>query len=366
MYAYCMPVNIRQTIPDAWAERARCPLCGAARMRVQHPASGADQLRCMACGLAFELEMEGARLHVACWPDALPFLNIMVPDGWRSAAELRSLVKQMTSASETATPPAAPVPAQPASPPAKAEAAPAASNPDGEESPPPTAPNSTPPALPNFAPPALDASAIGIRIKKLQALGNSPNEIRTVLTQAEKDPERIRAILATIARIEHQEQARQSTKLVWALGILMVVVILLVGAGIIFKDRLLNQVQPVASGPTLAPTQAVNQAVKLLNLNTPVVKVGAVPPGASSARASTCPRTAQDAANLFGGKPADWYYPPSSNGWVMAKAGGTSASVFVPKGMKAAYLQLSNRLNLIEVNGPATLSDAYYVAISCP
>ena len=339
-------------------------------MRVQHPAACAAQLRCTACGLAFEMEMDGAHLHVARWPDSLPFLHIMVSDDWRTAAELRSLVNQMTSGPDSAPPPppAASIQAPPPVVPANVEPPPQTHNSAMETSLPAA-------ALPNSAPPALDAEAIGIRIKQLRALGNSPREIRATLTKAETDPERVQAILGIITRMEHQEQTRQSNKLVWALGILMVVVILLVGIGYIFQQNFLNQNQPVAAGAagaggaaaaTPPPAQAVNPAVKVLNLNTPVVKYGAVPPGASSTIASKCPRTALDAANLFGGKPADWYYPPSSNGWVMAHAGGAAADIFVPKGMKAAYLQLSNRLNLIEVNGPATLSDSYYVAISCP
>ena len=360
-----MPVNIRQTIPDAWAERARCPLCGSGGMRVQHLAGSADQLRCTACGLAFELEMDGARLHVYRWPDSLPFLHIMVSDDWRNAAELRSLVKQMTSGSDMAAPPAPAAPAQPTPPviTAQAETTPVMPGPAGATALPPV-------ASPQSAPPALDATAIGIRIKQLRALGNSPKEIRTTLTQAEKDPERVQAILGIIDQMDRYEQARQGNKLAWSLGILMVVVILLVGAGYIWQTNFLNQNQPSGAGGTpgapAQPTQAPNIAIKLLNLNTPVVNYGAVPPGASNTTATGCPRTAQQAADAFGGKPADWYYPPSSNGWVMAHAGGASANIFVPKGMKAAYLQLSNRLNLIEVNGPATLSDAYYVAISCP
>ena len=362
-----MAGNIRQNIPDAWAEHACCPLCGSPKMRVQHAAASVDQMLCTACGLAFELEMEGDRLIVTQWPVALPFLHVLVPDDcWRTAGELRSLVKQMTSGpglSAPVPPVTSSLPPPPAAP-AKAMTAPRV--PDSAR------PSSRPPvAAPQPAPPPLNPDAIGIRIKQLRALGNSPKEIRTTLTQAEKDPERVRAILGIIAQSERQEQARQGKKLAWSLGILAVIVIILVGAGIVYQENVLKQNQLAAAGgagPTLQPTQAPNLAVKLLNLNTPVVNYGSVPPVASGTGVSavTCPRTADQAANLFGARPADWYYPPGSNGWVMAHAGGTSATIFVPKGMKAAYLQLSNKLTLIEVEGPVTLSNTYYVAISCP
>ena len=115
-------------------------------------------------------------------------------------------------------------------------------------------------ALPHSDPPALDSDAIGIRIKQLRALGNSPREIRATLTKAETDPERVQAILGIITRMEHQEQTRQSNKLVWALGILMVVVILLVGIGYIFQQNFLNQNQPVAAGAAGAGGQPGSQS----------------------------------------------------------------------------------------------------------
>lgn len=327
---------------------------------MQNATAGVDQLLCSACGLAFELEMEGARLHVSRWPDALPFLLMVVPDEWRTAAELRSLVNQHTSAPcvATATPPAAssqpPLPI----PPGKAEFASDTPAPGGSANLPPAAPSKP-------APTPLDADAIGIRIKQLRALGNSPKEIRTTLTQAENDPNRVKAILGFITRMERQEQTRQSKKLFWSLGILAALVIILVAAGYVLQIKTQNQTQANAVGSTIQNTQAPNPVAQLLKLNTPVVNYNAAPPVAYTTLTSGCPRSAQEAASLFGGQPADWYYPPTSHGWVMART-TSSTNIFIPKGMKAAYLLLSDKLNLIEVQGPATLSGAYYAAISCP
>ena len=332
-------------------------------MRVQHSSAAADQLLCTACGLSFELEQDGARLHVSRWPDSLPFLQILVPDDWRTAAELRILVAQMTAGSGISPSTPLAVSSPPALPTTPAEAGTPAEIPGSAGL------TILPPAaIPQSAPPALDAAAIGIRVKQLRALGNSPKEIRITLTQAEKDPERVQAVLEIITRMERQEQARQATKLLWSLGILGLVVIILAGAVYIYQTKIQNQNQPAgagAAGPLSQGTQAPNLAVKLLKLSTPVVNYGAVPPGANGASVSACPHTAQQAANLFGGQLADWYYPPGSNGWVMVRT-TASADIFVPNGMKAAYMQLSNRLQLIEVQGPATLGGVYYVAISCP
>ena len=329
-------------------------------MRVLRDAAGPDRLLCSACGLAFELEMEGARLHVSRWPDALPFLLIMIPDQWRTAAELRSLVKQNTSADGLA---ASASPAPIGQPPlpiplGNAEVAPELTEPAGLASQPPAAPSKPAPA-------PLESDAIGIRIKQLRALGNSSKEIRATLTQAENDPERVKAILRIITRMERQEQTRQSKKLFWWLGILAALVIILVAAGYVLQVKTQNQSQANAAGPTIQSTQPPNPLAQLLKLKTPVVNYNAAPPAAPTASASGCPRNALEAASLFGGQPDDWYYPPSSHGWVMART-TSSTNIFVPKGMKAAYLLLSDKLNQVEVQGPATLSGAYYAAISCP
>ena len=245
-------------------------------MRVQHLAAGADQLLCTACGLAFEMEMDGSRLYVSRCPDALPFLQIMVPDEWRTATELRSLVKQSTSGPGIAGPmPLASTSHSPLPiPPGKAEVALEKQDPAGLASLPPAAPSKS-------APPPPDAIAIGIRVKQLRALGNSPKEIRTTLIQGEKDPDRVKAILGVITLMERQEQTRQSNKLFWSLGILVVVLILLVGAGYNLQGRNQTQNQPGAAGPTIQNTQPPNPVVQLMKLNTPVVNYNAAPPAAS-------------------------------------------------------------------------------------
>jgi hypothetical protein len=197
----------------------------------------------------------------------------------------------------------------------------------------------------------------------LRALGNSPKQIRTILTQAETEPERIQTILGIIAQMERQEQARQEKKLRLSLGIVGVMVLILVGAGFVLQKDYQNK--QAAAGPALQSTVAPAIAVKILNLNTPVVKYGAAPPSGSSGSKSGCPRTSQIAADLFGGQPADWYSPQSSNGWVMIRK-GQATDITIPGGMTAAYLQLGKGLQLVDVAGPATLSGVYYIAVSCP
>ena len=366
LYAYFMGA-IRQQIPGLWAEKGHCPLCNSAKMRVLHPTEGADQLSCASCGLAFELEMDGARLHVTHWPDALPFLDITTPDEWRTVTELRNVVKQPAST------PSMPAPATPVlavSPqaslpgaPAKVQALPGKPDSANVASPPPAAARKP-------AAPALDAAEIELRVKSLRALGDSPKDIRTILTRTEKDPERAKAILNIIDQMERKEQARQSRKLVWSLTFFVIFAVIVVWVGYNFIKNSSQENQPVAGegGSTFQDTKTLspNMIVKIMKLETPVVNQGVVPSGKPDVVVTLCPHTAEDAAALFGGDPADWYYPPSANGWVMVRKEGTSANIYIPRGMKAAYLQMGSNLQLVEVLGPATLNNTHYVAVSCP
>jgi len=55
------------------------------RIALLRDAAGPDRLLCSACGLAFELEMEGARLACSVGRTRCHFLLIMIPDQWRTS-----------------------------------------------------------------------------------------------------------------------------------------------------------------------------------------------------------------------------------------------------------------------------------------
>jgi hypothetical protein len=358
-------IKPRQNIPDAWAERGRCPLCATPGMHVLHPATGADQLQCAACGVAFEVEDGGARLHVCHWPDSLPFLYLLVQDDWMAAGSLRTLIQQATvtpAAPESVSPVTASLPSFPAAPEEQITASAVQSSTNAEQDTSESESKLEPSPEPTS--PALNQTAIASHVYKLRALGNSPKEIRTILTRAEKDPKRIRAIFAIIAQMERQEQSRQGRKLFVSLGVVGMIAVVLVAAGIFFQKSVLDQNQP-AAGSTPQPTDALNAAVKILKLDTPVVQYGVKPSDGSTGQKVSCPRYPQEAADLFGGVQSDWTSPGGSNGWVMVRK-GKPADIYIPKGMKAAYLQLGKGMQLVDVLGPATLKNTYYLAVSCP
>ena len=355
-------IKIRQTIPNLWAERGRCPYCAASAMRVYHPECGPDQLQCKACGLAFEMEQEGISLHVRRWPDSLPFLYLIVPDEWVLAAGLRTLIQQKanpSNANSSSTPNLSTLPPAPTSTTLPA-AAPM----------PPDAASATA-SSPKSIPTAIDEAGILERIRQLHALGNTPKEIKAILLSTEREPERIQAILKILAQVEHREHVRQMGKLRLSLGILGVIILVMVAAGFfmvrIFQRQASGSLPPVEAenGSTQVTTLSPKSAVKLLNLDTPVVRRLPATPAVSGVKFLTCPRNAQNAADMFGGQASDWYSPPNTHGWVLIRK-GQGTEITLPAGMTAAYLQLDNGLKVVNVVGPALMSGVYYLAVSCP
>jgi hypothetical protein len=58
----------RFEIPDAWAGKGRCPLCGASGLQVRHVSGAPDQMTCIRCRAAFEVEQDGARIRLTDVP----------------------------------------------------------------------------------------------------------------------------------------------------------------------------------------------------------------------------------------------------------------------------------------------------------
>ncbi|MEW6093555.1 MAG: hypothetical protein AB1531_06275, partial [Chloroflexota bacterium] len=197
-----------------------------------------------------------------------------------------------------------------------------------------------------------------VRVKKLRDLGNSPMQIRKILALAGAKPGQIQAAMEAAYRIERQESSRQQKKMLRSLTFAGIILLACISAGVILQRIYAGEpgeVSPLQA--TLMPGLA-----EALNLNTPIVQYGAAPAGSGS---NQCPRTASQAADLFGGHADAWSSPPNSNGWVMIDPGQAN-TLYIPQGMKAAYIELGSTITLVEISGPVTLSNVYYIAISCP
>jgi hypothetical protein len=338
-------INPRQSIPPEWGEKARCPVCSATGLCVARQVNSADQLQCRACGLSFEVEQDGNRLRITHWPTSRPGLTGWV---WLTVGELQALVNQAVPA---------PVPVQPAGALQK-QAPPAAMNngatvrtQNGSES-------TTRPAAAaqQTGRPLPEAPELVARIRKLRSLGNSYPQIRAVLTETIPDPAQRKAALQIAASVERQDQGQQQNKLWTLFGIVAILGLVLVGV-VIFLQK-----NSAVQSSVVAPVQATlgSDIVQTLRLATPVVHQYAAD---SNLHLAVCPKRPRDAASLFGGRMEDWR--SSNGGWIMLNP-TKSVTLNIPYGMTAAYMVVSDHFTLAEVQGPATMENVYYIAVSCP
>jgi len=63
--------NPKMQLPEAWAEKMSCPVCGSRPLGVFHPTNHADRFACGTCETSFELEDAGKRLRFVTLPQGM-------------------------------------------------------------------------------------------------------------------------------------------------------------------------------------------------------------------------------------------------------------------------------------------------------
>ena len=315
------PIQAMPRIPAEWGPRIHCPVCARQGLRVVSAPGKVDRLQCPACRLSIEMEKDGQRVRLTGWPADRPLPPGVVGGAWTTLAELRAA-------------------AQPAAARAPSEV--------------------------QAGTPAEDPELLA-QVRNLRTLGNNHARIQAVLEQSLPDPERRKAALEIEARLERQEQSHQQRKLFAWLGAAVVLALALVVIGVSLLDRR-APADPRTAVSTLSPAAAAQasalaQITDKLHLATPVVYRYAAQPITSATDQPLCPSSAPQAAAVFGGLPTDW--KAATGGWMMADT-SRSATVNIPNGMTAAYLDLDNGVYLTDVNGPAQLLNVYYLVVSCP
>jgi len=312
--------QVRQNIPDDWSQKVTCPLCAVFKMQVVHPLFGPDQLRCDSCGISIELELGGDHIHVMEWPDGHTALQEDVADRWINVEELRTLVHLLAVRQRAGM----------------------------------STPN------PNQRVNEELLAEVSRTVESLRGLGNPPAQILAILEENEVDPQRIEAAREAVNRLERTERELRARRLRFFLLLAGVILILMIGAGIVISSAFPGKTDGSSDSHQVP---VIPYLVKALHLGTPVTEPTTTPEGTASGKISGCPNSPAEAAAMFGGQVDKWS-SPSSTGWVMLTTSQT-ATIFVPKNMSAGYLQFSNQLSLIQVDGPTTLTDIYYVAIRC-
>ncbi|MBI3177679.1 MAG: hypothetical protein HYZ35_06785 [Chloroflexi bacterium] len=179
--------------------------------------------------------------------------------------------------------------------------------------------------------------------------------------------------MARVIEIDQEKRKRnsRSVMLMGSAALIALLILAAVGSVVVIRPRWLPSA-PTQAGSPLVSTAARSTAVlppllrtlippgiTVLDSPTPSARLGSGP------AAGKCPVTPLQAAQLFGGDLSNWSKDEQTGGWMMIVA-GPPVTVFVPANMSAGYLTIGEALNMISVDGPATIDNANFVAVSCP
>ena len=313
----------RKDIPDAWAARGRCPLCASATLKVVHLPEYPDYLLCPPCELAFEVEMTAGIIRLKNIPEQLGFVEDELRHNWVQPAVLRKLLENRRSIMDQ-----------------KSRAAPKQTLSDDE---------------------------VWQRMLALYRLGNKPKMIEFTLIQAGAAREQTEAAALRLKSWSEQEEKRQGQKLWLVGGVTALLIVALVAGGWIFTNYQINNqlAQGRANSKALSqpnmPLQVLNSlpdGIKPEFLKAPPARVESVGPAATR-----CPLNSADAYKLFGGDIKGWQRGTTPDSWQMITTGKPS-TIHVPKGMYAGFID-NTTFVFTSANGPATIYNVNFVAISC-
>ncbi len=358
-------------IPEAWAAKARCPLCEAVPLQVQHVSGQADQFHCGRCGSAFEVEQGGARIHLVEAPRPL---RAQLQGRWLTASEARAVIQQMMPRS---------------APPAQAAAVKAEIKADKPAAPPAFTIEPTEEALaqlpevhvperlviaaPVVAPPApppvvevekpMSTEQVVSWAERLHRLGNKPEQIEKILTGRQGvTAEQVAAGMAAVKKLRRQGGSR-TRRLLIVVGVFLGLCVLCGGVAYLRSQQFLQQLQaggPIPLGPE--GKQITLPSEMRAVMQTPVVVAGKPDMNVPA----TCPRTPQAAAQTFGGRVEDWEFNSVVNGWQFVGE-PPAATVRVSNRLLATFMVVERGgVQMRQVRGPATISNVSGLVILCP
>jgi hypothetical protein len=327
-------------------------------MQAAHSPNAPDEMVCPQCGLSFEIEHGGSRIRLKDLPAQLRPLRDFLSDQWMTMKEVSGLIER-----------------KPSPPPQPSAAAPAASAPANVQpiTPPLTAESASPSV-------ALSNEELSDRARKLIALGNSPAKVRSIFEEAKFSSEQVEAVMKGIELAERKRRESASRGM-WMMGSAAGLALLVfIGLGV-YIIRSPQFQRPTATPAPTRPPLSIDPA-KIL---APFVSGGGANPGSaplpqnvlpnsgaptaaaqqgSGPAASKCPTSPAEAAALFGGKANEWkpsdQFPGS---WIFITT--TATSIRIPAKMVGGYVRGGTTLDMISVNGPATLTNVNFATVTC-
>ena len=369
-------LKARQTIPDSWAEKALCVLCGYKPLTIERKGGDPDEMKCPRCGLSIVLDESGQYACISCLPKALQMAS---STKWMKIPELVNYLKTAYNSRLKPEP----------SPFKDFDLEKVAAIPND---------SSFTESIPENSGQSASSENPEELIFKIQALydlGNPTWKIRQILKDSTKlTDEQIASALKEVEKQEKSKANRGTLKLIALLAVFLMVCGLLVGAFFavqsIFAPNIKQankMAETVSNGvskartenPPAVPAQVLTFAppgVKIIDVPTPYVIRQPGSPGGSTNQATSvpgsvsistgtrrtaCPQYSKDAAALFGGNEKNWSLQKEQ--WVMLDNNG--ATINLPEGMTGGYLVVSSGMEIKSILGPAQIGNIYMIMISC-
>jgi len=229
---------------------------------------------------------------------------------------------------------------------------------------------------------AGDAPTVSERIQsasqralELQRLGNSDNEVRSILERSSGlTPEQVADVLKGL---EKPEEKKRGSRLLLIFSILAIIIFtFLVWLFMTYGPAQTPEGQQPGVSATTVPGATSGQVIKVENLPGPlqtIIPDGvrifndpiSVEPSSSDAiPPATCPQNKTEAASLFGGPTEDWSTEDQDVGWTLVSQ-HQSLVIKVPANMTAGYLVFERGPEMRSVTGPAIVRNIYMITISC-
>jgi len=348
------------TLPDEWADKARCPVCSFSHLVVLHHDEVPDQMACPRCHCLFEIEEKGTRIHFISLPKVL---SSLLNGQWVTYAEMKQTVQEVaerqTAEQKAARELAEQPPEQPPEPsPFTQEMVttdiPANSAQTPEEKSWAVVPPAAPPLV--FQARAPEIKDVRTRAKDLYALGSRPDQIKAILSRDPLlDKAEIQTEVDNLYGADEAKRRRQHLLLAVGIGAGLIILSLCFVLSTMWKPIL--SLLPGKIGSNFVSTVVADKTVSPL-MSTPIV----IQEKDNGAPRPACPQTKEQASVLFGGPADNWISDAQDGSWFLVVR--TPVAVHVPGGMSAVLVSISGGgVNTVE--GPATIENVTSIALLC-
>jgi hypothetical protein len=213
------------------------------------------------------------------------------------------------------------------------------------------------------------------RAIELQRLGNTENEVRSILERSSGlTPEEVADVLKGL---EKPIVRRRIGMLLLIFSAIAIVIFTLIAWWYLAS---ITDVEPVNQNSGTAETQTTGllpgELISAESLPSPLqtllpkgVRILNDPPSVEISTSdvlppTTCPKSKTEAAALFGGPAGDWNADKQNLGWVLVSQ-QQSLEIKVPTNMTAGYLVFERGPEMRSVTGPAIVRNVYMITVSC-